>query len=240
MLWHLALSLSIAALALATTLHPRDGQAILDALNLINLGLQRIDIAILGLQNGTGPALARLAAASVPVIQNATAVVAASAPVTPLESQSLFAGLEAIRMNLNLTIIDSIKQKPLFDTLNLTATFAGGFAALRVATTAFTTALGDKLPIEARDSAEALAELDGIFQLGTDFFNGVDTGLATELPPLAPFTLAPLPDLSPVTILPPMATQAPVAAGQGMLNMDGSCDCAVTCPARSFNMGGSA
>lgn len=220
MLWRPGLSLC--AVTLASYLSARDGPSILNALTLMNLGLQRIDTAILGLQGGNGPALAQLiAAGSATVVENVTAVVEASAPLDLSESQSLTAALDAIAMNLNLTIIDGINQKPLFDALNLTAMFAGGFVELRTATARFTQALNQKLSSEAQLTIASLAQLESVFQLGQDFFNGVNPGIVAELPPIAAGGVT---------------TGQDIRTGQGIISGDGSCHCAVECGAGSSNM----
>lgn len=113
--------------------------SIRNALDTINEGLRRGDIAILGLQNGTGPALLALQAQTIPLLQNATAVIEASAPLNFEASHSLVFATQALRFNINVTIYDLAAQKPVLVAVNQTGSVLNALSAqmgvaLRLAT----------------------------------------------------------------------------------------------------------
>lgn len=121
MIPYLGLLLLSTTSAVANDVSRRDIQAIQNALNEVNLELERIDIAILELQSGTAPALEQLEATSITALQNATLVIQASERLDMQNSESLAAATDALRSNLNVTVIDAVRQKSVLDALNLTS-----------------------------------------------------------------------------------------------------------------------
>lgn len=191
MFWQYGLLLLPAALVVAhdVQLQRRDRQSIQSVLDNLNLGLQRLDTAILGLPNGTAPQLAALAASALPVVQNATLVVQASQPLNVQDSESLLTACTALRSNANITVLDSVRQKPLFDKLNFTAMFQLGLTVQGQAVQQFVVAFNSKMAPGAEDVVDTLSEIGDIFSGGVAAF--ADPARAAALGP-APTLATPI------------------------------------------------
>ncbi|KAG8162176.1 hypothetical protein KVR01_007941 [Diaporthe batatas] len=216
----------------------RDLASIQSSLDALNVGLQRIDTAILGLATGTGASLLELGQQAVPLLQNASAQIRQSEPLSLEDSLNLATTTQALRQNTNLTINDLIAQKPLIDAANSTALVAAALQQQRDASSDVAIALTNKIAPNTPDVVPALNELSGIFDRAIAVFSGTDPGAAGQLPPAPTLTASPTADLSPVTLPAPTpptagAMSAPVS-GMGTINPDGSCNCAVECPAGSL------
>lgn len=137
----------------------RDVTSIQNALDIINEGIRRADIATIGLQNGTGPALAALESHAGALLTNATAVIGASAPLDLQDSLSLTVSTRALRSNLNLSLNDLIAQKPLLDAAGESRLLLGAITGEKDLGLALANALVSKLDPGAGEPLRALSEL---------------------------------------------------------------------------------
>lgn len=203
------------------------------ALDAINAGLLKLDKSIVGLP-ATVNFLATLGAAAVPVLINATQIIEQSAPLTLEEAASLATSTAALRQNTNLTITDLLARRSFFAAINQTAVIVQGMVADKAASVALGDALFSKVPDVAQaPGRQAIQELFTIYDHGIALFTNLslDTGVA----PAPAVTTPPNPDDFTPIFLP--VPQGPVVeSGNGNLNPDGSCNCAVQCPAGSFGM----
>lgn len=226
-----AFVLLTAASSVAGDVSRRDFQSIQNALDAINSQLLRMNIAFAGLENGSAAAFRELEATSTPLVQNATRVIEASEPLSYEDSEELATATDALRSNLNVTVIQAIQHKPMLDALNLSSVLLQGFESQRAAGVQLTVALNSKLAAGAQNVLVALTQVDGTFQDGIAFFSGADPGLASQLPQIPPLNATASTDLSPVTIQAPASTVPGLTLGEGVVNVDGSCACAVDCSA---------
>lgn len=238
MYWaHMLIHLGAVYAAASPEHHKRDLASIQSSLDAINVGLQRVDTAILGLASGTGASLMQLGQQAVPLLQNASAQIRQSQPLTLEDSLNLATTTMALRQNTNLTINDLIAQKPLLDQAGSSPLVAAGLQQQRDASNDLAVALASKVAPDTPNVVPALNELAGIFDRAISAFSGADPGAASQLPPAPTLTAAPS-DLAPITL--PLSTPAPAGAmaqpltGMGTINTDGSCNCAVECPAGSL------
>ncbi|KAI3395072.1 hypothetical protein diail_1829 [Diaporthe ilicicola] len=244
MYWLYILFLLGAALAASPDNHKRDLASIQSSLDAINVGLQKVDTAVLGIAQGTGPQLLQLGQQAVPLLQNASAQIRQSAQLSLEDSLNLAATTQALRMNTNLTINDLIAQKPLLDQSGSSPLVAAGLSQQRDASNDLAVALASKVAPDTPNVVQSLDELAGIFDRAIAAFSGTDPAAASQLPPAPTLTAAPSSGgLAPVTVPAPTAAagaMSPPVTGQGTVNADGSCNCAVQCPAGSFGgvMGG--
>lgn len=217
--------------------HKRDLASIQSSLDAINVGLQRVDTAILGLATGTGANLLQLGMQAVPLLQNASAQIRQSQPLSLEDSLNLATTTSALRQNTNLTINDLIAQKSLIDQAGSTALVAAGLQQQRDASNDLAVALASKIAPDTPNVVQALNELAGIFDRAIAAFSGADPAAASQLPPAPTLTAAPSGDLAPVTLPAPSGAAVAVAqpvTGMGTINADGSCSCAAECPAGSL------
>lgn len=216
----------------------RDLASIQSSLDAINVGLQRVDTAILGLASGTGASLLELGQQAVPLLQNASAQIRQSEPLSLEDSLNLATTTQALRQNTNLTINDLIAQKPLLDQAGSSPLVAAGLQQQRDASNDLAIALTSKVAPNTPNVVPALNELSGIFDRAIAVFSGADPGAASQLPPAPTLTGAPTGDLSPIALpapTPPTAgAMSQPVTGMGTINPDGSCNCAVECPAGSL------
>lgn len=215
-----------------------DLASIQNVLDTINAGLLALDQAVVGLP-ATQSALTTVGAAAVAVLANATQIVDQSAPLTLDEALSLSASTAALRQNSNLTINDFIAQRGFFDSNNLTGLVLQALAEDKVASIALGNSLLSKvsslsqIPGGQEMANATVVELNAIYDRGIALFS--NQSLATGVPP-APMLSSPP---SPATITPvslPVPEPANIESTTGTLNADGSCNCAVQCPAGSFGM----
>ncbi|KAJ4413365.1 hypothetical protein N0V82_008581 [Gnomoniopsis sp. IMI 355080] len=210
-----------------------DLASIQGALDAINAGLLKLDKAVVGLP-ATAQFLTTLGAAAVPVLVNATQIIQQSAPLTLEEAASLATSTAALRQNSNLTITDLLSQRSFFAALNQTSVISQGLVGDKAASVALGDAIFSKIPDAAQGPArDAITQIFNIYDRGIALF----TNLAVDpgVPPAPPVTSPQNPaDFTPIFLPVP---QAPlVESGTGTLNADGSCDCAVQCPAGSLGM----
>lgn len=224
--------------------HKRDLASIQSSLDAINVGLQKVDTAILDIAQGTGASLLQLGAQAVPLLQNASAQIRQSGALSLEDSLNLATTTMALRKNTNLTINDLIAQKPLLDQAGSSALVAAGLGQQRDASSDLAVALASKVAPDTPNVVQSIDELAGIFDRAIAVFsnNSSSAAAAAAVPP-APTPTAPPGDLSPVTIPAPNSAAGampPPLTGMGSVNADGSCDCAVECPAGSLGgaMGG--
>ncbi|POS69529.1 hypothetical protein DHEL01_v212077 [Diaporthe helianthi] len=239
MYWiHLFIQLGAVYAASSSENRKRDLESIQSSLDAINVGLLRVDTAILGLASGTGPSLLQLGQQAVPLLQNASAQIRQSQPLSLEDSLNLGSTTQALRQNTNLTINDLIAQKPLLDQVGSSALVAAGLQQQRDASSDLAVALASKVAPDTPNVISALNELSGIFDRAIAAFSGADPAVASQLPPAPTMTGAPMGDLSPIAIpapTPPTAgAMSPPVRGMGTINPDGSCNCAVECPAGSL------
>lgn len=225
--------------ASSTENRKRDLASIQSSLDAINVGLQKVDTAILGLAQGTGASLLELGNQAVPLLQNASAQIRQSEPLSLEDSLNLATTTQALRQNTNLTINDLIAQKPLLDQAGSTALVAAGLQQQRDASNDLAVALASKVAPDTPNVVPALNELAGIFDRAIATFSGADAGAASQLPPAPTLTSAPTGDLAPITLPAPTGQAAGVmmapVTGMGTINTDGSCNCAAECPAGSLS-----
>jgi len=208
MYWlHILIHLGAVCAASSTENRKRDLASIQSSLDAINVGLQRIDTAILGLATGTGPSLLELGMQAVPLLQNASAQIRQSEPLSLEDSVNLGTTTQALRQNTNLTINDLIAQKPLLDQAGSSALVAAGLQQQRDASNDLAVTLASRVAPNTPNVVPALNELAGIFDRAIAAFSGADPGAAAQLPPVT---------------------------GMGTINPDGSCNCAAECPAGSL------
>lgn len=216
----------------------RDLASIQSSLDAINVGLQKVDTAILGLAQGTGASLLELGQQAVPLLQNASAQIRQSEPLSLEDSLNLATTTQALRQNTNLTINDLIAQKPLLDQAGSTPLVAAGLQQQRDASNDLAVALASKVAPDTPNVVPALNELAGIFDRAIATFSGADPGAASQLPPAPTLTSAPTGDLAPISLPAPTGQAAGVmmapVTGMGTINTDGSCNCAAECPAGSL------
>lgn len=153
---------SIRALLLTTPLAVvADLTSIKNALDIINEGLRRVDLATIGLP-ATAPALLELEAIAVPLLENATAVFTASEPLGFEDTQSLVIATQALRSNLNVSINDFIAQKPLLDASGQASMISSQLASEASAALKMSSALLSKLDPEATQAQASLAQVANI------------------------------------------------------------------------------
>lgn len=135
--------------------------SIKNALDVINEGLRRVDLATIGLP-ATAPALLELEAIAVPLLENATAVFTASEPLGFEDSQSLVIATQALRSNLNVSINDFIAQKPVLDASGQSGALLSRLAAEANVTLKMSSALLSKLDPTATQAQASLAQVANI------------------------------------------------------------------------------
>ncbi|KAJ4387512.1 hypothetical protein N0V93_008105 [Gnomoniopsis smithogilvyi] len=210
-----------------------DLASIQGALDAVNAGLLKLDKAVVGLPS-TVNFLTTLGAAAVPVLVNATQIIQQSAPLNLEEAASLATSTAALRQNSNLTITDLLAQRGFFVALNQTSVITDGLAGDKAASIALGDALFSKVPDAAQGPArQAIQEIFDIYDHGLALFTNLS--LDTGVPPAPAVTSTPNPsDFTPIFL--PVPQAAVVESGKGSLNADGSCNCAVQCPAGSLGM----
>lgn len=193
-----------------------DLASIQGALDSINAGLRDLDTAVLNLNEQNQATLVEIGAQAVPKLQSAIQIIQQSAPLSLQDAASLSTATAALRQNSNLTINDFIAKKPLFEAMNTTGLVLQSLVADKAASVALGQALVAKIPDAAQvpgatDTAmAAVNELATIFDQGIAAFSG--QGASTSA----------------------ASGATTVDTGAGTLNADGSCNCAVQCPAGSF------
>lgn len=211
MLPRLGGSLLLAGFAVA------DFAAIQDVLDSINAGLLNLDKAVTGLP-ATADILQSLGAAVVPALENATQIVQQSAPLTPEEAMGLGTSTAALRQNSNLTVNDFVAQRAFFDSTNSSGLVLQALAADKAASIALGAALISKLP----DLSQIPGGQEMVSASSMDLISIYDRGIALFSSPAQATGVTSAPN---------------VESNTGTLNEDGSCNCAVQCPAGSLGLG---
>lgn len=135
-----------------------DLASVRNALDIINDGLRRVDLATIGLP-ATAPALMQLEAIAVPLLENATTVIASSEPLGLEDSQSLVVATQALRFNLNISVNDLIAQKPLLDAAGQSSAILSALGAESNVTLMLSSALLSKLDPSATQAQASLAQV---------------------------------------------------------------------------------
>lgn len=214
------LTAATALVGAASEVHRRDFAIIQGALNNVNALLQQIDTSIVGLTSAniatSGAQLLQLGQTILPSLQSVVSQIQASAPLTLDETNGLNAARTALGQNVNLTVSDLIRQKPLFDMAGLSGQVADEVQQVRDASGQLFTVVSSKLAPGAPDLSAQFTESLNVFDMAIAVFRGQAVAAAPGAPgaPAGPAT--------------------PPVTGMGTLNGDGSCNCAVTCPAGSF------
>lgn len=212
------LAAAAALVGAASDIHRRDFALIQGALNNVNALLQQIDTSIVGLTAGniatSGVQLLQLGQTILPSLQTVAAQIQTSAPLSLDETNGLNTARTALGQNVNLTVSDLLRQKPLFDMTGLSGQVADEIQQVRDASGQLFTIINTKLAPGAPDQTNLFTEALNVFDMAIAVFRGQAVA-ATPGAPAAP--------AAPVT-------------GTGTLNSDGSCNCAVTCPAGSLMM----
>lgn len=138
-----------------------DLASIKNALDIMNEGLRRVDLATIGLP-ATAPALLALEAIAIPLLENATAVFAASDVLGFQDSQSLVIATQALRNNLNVSINDFIAQKPLLDASGQSGLLLTRLAEEANVTLQMSSVLLSKLDPGATQAQASLAQVASI------------------------------------------------------------------------------
>lgn len=201
----------------ARDVHRRDFALIQGALNNVNGLLQIIDTSITALTPSNvatnGPQLLQLGQEVTPSLQGVLAQIQSSQVLTLDETNGLNTARTALNHNVNLTISDLIRQKPLFDMVpGLSAQVASGVQRIRDQTGGLFQAITSKLDPSAPAVTNLFSSTLAIFDMAITTFGGQATPAATAAANAA-------------------AQAAPALAGVGQVAADGSCACAVTCPA---------
>ncbi|KAJ4424203.1 hypothetical protein N0V82_001069 [Gnomoniopsis sp. IMI 355080] len=201
--------LRLGILFLLTATAVADIGAILQAMDAINANLRNLDAAVLNVTQGSIADLVRFGALAVPLLENATRVVQQSAPLSLQDAAALGPSTAALRQNANLTISDFIAQKPYFDATNGTSPVLQATMADKVASIAFGEALASKIP-DLSSLPDGGVDVTLAFQELTAIF---DRGIAA-------FS---------------STGTGVINTGIGTLDADGTCSCAVQCPAGSLD-----
>lgn len=199
----------------ASEVHRRDFNLIQGALNSVNTLLQQIDISITSLNSSNVaaavPQLLQLGQAIAPSLQSTLAQIEASRSLTLDETNGLNTARAALAQNVNLTVSDLIRQKPLFDAANATRPVAAQIAQVRDQTGVIVGAITAKLDPAAPSAADLATQTEAVFNMAIAVFEGQAAAPATDTPPATATS----------------GTSPTVAVGT---IVDGVCDCAVTCP----------
>lgn len=165
---------TVAAVAMTTAsageIVKRDFAVIQDALMNLNSLLQQLDTSILALNEDNiktdGPALLRLAEIIQPSLIGSAKQIEDSSPLTLQETLSLNTARTALNQNINLTVSDLIKQKPLFDSANLSQQVADEVQVVREMSSQFLGLIETKLdpgaPSQSSQFNSALAVFDSV------------------------------------------------------------------------------
>lgn len=131
----------------------RDFALIQDALNNLNSLLQQLDESILALNEENiataGPALLQLADFIRPSLVDSVAQIKESEPLSLQDTLNLNTARRALNQNINLTVSDLSKQKPLFDAANLSPKVADELQTVRDMSGNFFDVIQSKLDPEA-------------------------------------------------------------------------------------------
>lgn len=123
-------TVAAAAITAATAgqVQKRDFATMQNALMSVNALLQQIDTSILALNQDNvatnGPNLLKLSTSIQPNLEQAASQIAESRPLSLQETLSLNTARMALNQNVNLTVSDLLKQKPLFDAAGLSGQVA--------------------------------------------------------------------------------------------------------------------
>lgn len=198
----------------ASDVHRRDFNLVQGALNSVNSLLQQVDISIVSLNSSNiaaaVPQLFQLSQAIAPSLQSSTSQIQASQPLTLDETNGLNTARTALQQNLNLTMSDLIRQKPLFDQVNATELVASQITQIRDRSGVVFQAITSKLDPAAPSVNDLSTQTIAVFDMAIAVFNGQNAvGSAASM------------------------AATPPTLGVGTI-VDGACVCAVTCPAGSL------
>lgn len=205
-----------ASVGVARDIYRRDFALIQGALNNVNSLLQAVDTSITALNTSNiatnGPQLIQLGQGIGPSLNGVLAQIQSSQVLTLDETNGLNTARSALNHNVNLTIGDLIRQKPLFDMVpGLSAQIASGVQQIRAGTSVLFQAISSKLDPAAPDSTHIFNSTLAVFDMAITTFGGqvVSAPAATANP----------------------SVDRAAVMGFGQLAADGSCECTLTCPA---------
>lgn len=204
----------VGAVTAVSHVHKRDFTLIQSTLNNVNGLLGKIDNSINALNTTNvatdGPQLLQLGQGVPASLQGVLDQIQASQVLTVDETNGLNSARTALSNNINLTISDLVRQKPLFDSIpGLSNRIADDVQQVRNITGILLQVVASKLNPAAQGGAPPFGSSLAVFEMAITIFRGqAATNNAASTTPASP----------PVT-------------GVGTLNADGSCNCAVTCPA---------
>lgn len=210
------LATAAAAVSAAQDVYRRDFALIQEALNNVNSLLQVVDTAITALSASniatSGPQLIQLGQGIGPSLEGVLAQIQSSQVLTLDETNGLNTARSALNHNVNLTVGDLIRQKPIFDMVpGLSDQVAPGIQQIRAGTSVLFQAVSSKLDPAAPDSTNIFAATLAVFDMAITAFGGQAAS-------------------GPTAAANPAVARAAIV-GLGMVAADGSCNCALTCPA---------
>lgn len=203
----------VGAVTAVSNVHKRDFTLIQSTLNNVNGLLGQIDTSINALNTTNvatnGPQLLQLGQGVPSSLQGVQDQIQASQVLTVDETNGLNSARIALSNNINLTISDLVRQKPLFDSVpGLSSRIADDVQQIHNITGVLLQVVASKLNPDAHGNAPPFGSSLAVFEMAITIFRGqaVTNGAASPSPVSPPTT------------------------GLGTLNADGSCSCAVTCP----------
>lgn len=214
-LWKVAAVVAFtASTVVAAEVLRRDFALIQDALGNLNSLLQQLDTSILALNESNirtaGPALLNLADIIRPSLIGSASQIQSSDPLTLEETQNLNAARTALNANVNLTVSDLIRQKPLFDSAGLSQEVAGELQIVRDMSGQFFGTIQSKLDPGVPSIVTQLNATLGLFDSVIATFRGSSTDATDTSNPTNITTNA---------------------SGTGVIDGNGACVCMATCSA---------
>ncbi|KAG8169952.1 hypothetical protein KVR01_000697 [Diaporthe batatas] len=180
---------SLVAAAGAGQYMRRDLGSIQGALAGVNTALARLDSAIL--KNPADPKVLFTSISVLESIQQATDSINASQPLGSDDTSNLKATTDSLVSNVNLTVTDLIKQKPVFDRLKLDKVVLLQVQNIQGAALVLASTLASKVD----PTASALA-LDGISALNAALQRGIEVYSGTAAGPTFTVTESPAVELT--------------------------------------------
>lgn len=172
----MAAAITVAA---AGDLSKRDFALIQGTLDTLNSLLQQLDTSILALNEDNikiaGPALLQLAGAIQPNLMGSASRIAESNPLSLQETLNLNTARVAFGQNVNLTVSDLLKQKPLFDSANLSEQVAKEIQTVRDMSGQFFEVIQAKLDPAAPSELDQLSSALVIFDSVVSTFRDMPT-----------------------------------------------------------------
>lgn len=157
----------------------QDFALIQGSLDNLNSLLQQLDTSILALNKGNiktaGPALLQLAGAIQPSLMGSASRIAESNPLSLQETLSLNTARVAFGQNVNLTVSDLLRKKPLLDSADLSEQIAKEIQMVRDMSGQFLEVIQAKLDPAAPSELGQLGSALVIFDSVVSTFRGLPT-----------------------------------------------------------------